>query len=269
MKKYFLLFLVFSFSSLIFSQISPGDIIITEIMQNPDASDDAKGEYFEVYNTTANTIDLQGWVLSDLGTNTHTINTSVLVAAYGYVVLGKSTDLVINGGTPVDYAYTSYTLGNTDDEVVLSFDGTVIDMVAYDGGVSFPNPVGASMELAVQAYNSVDNDIGKNWGVATTSFGSGDFGTPGATNEFTLSVDENEIEMFSLYPNPVKNGKIQIHSKFNLFKNVQIFTLNGKEVFNKIIEFDKPIDISNLTSGIYILKVKEDDKIATRKLIIN
>ena len=40
--------------------IGVGDIIVSEIMQNPAAASDNLGEYFEIYNTTAANVDLEG-----------------------------------------------------------------------------------------------------------------------------------------------------------------------------------------------------------------
>ena len=60
-----------------------GDIIITEVMQNPSAVSDANGEYFELHNTTGSSIDLLNWVVRDDATasETHTIASSVVVPA--------------------------------------------------------------------------------------------------------------------------------------------------------------------------------------------
>jgi hypothetical protein len=49
---------------------NPGDIIITEIMQNPSAVNDSEGEWFEVYNTTGADINLDGWEIRDDGLGT-------------------------------------------------------------------------------------------------------------------------------------------------------------------------------------------------------
>jgi len=52
--------------------------------------------------------------------------------------------------------------------------------VNYDGGPDFPDPNGASMSLIVPG---MDNNLGESWCTATTAFGDGDFGTPGAEND--------------------------------------------------------------------------------------
>ena len=67
-----------------------GALIITEIMQNPSAVSDDNGEYFEVYNTTNSPIELQGWTIKSLTTDSKDdiIKTSLIVPANGYVVFG-------------------------------------------------------------------------------------------------------------------------------------------------------------------------------------
>ena len=52
----------------------PANIVITEIMQNPDDVGDNDGEWFEIYNAGTETVDLEGWTISDLGTNSHVIS---------------------------------------------------------------------------------------------------------------------------------------------------------------------------------------------------
>ncbi|NQY28182.1 MAG: lamin tail domain-containing protein, partial [Flavobacteriaceae bacterium] len=148
MKKiYFFLAAIFA-ATMSFGQ-SPGDIIITEIMQNPSAVSDANGEYFEVYNTTAGIIDMNGWVIKDDDNDSHTINNGspLNIAPGAYLVFGKNGSTG-NGGVTLDYVYTGIILANGGDEVILETGGgTEIDRVDYDGGPNFPDPSGKSMEL--------------------------------------------------------------------------------------------------------------------------
>lgn len=160
-----------------------GDLVITEIMQDPSAVADNAGEYFEIYNTTSSPIDLLQFILKDDGGSSHTIPTSVEIAANSYAVLGINNDMTTNGGVTVDYQYSDYNLTNADDEVVLECKNVVIDRVAYDGGTNFPDPTGASMQLASGSINATDNDDGANWCVSTAEIMTGgDKGTPGAIN---------------------------------------------------------------------------------------
>lgn len=75
------------------------------------------------------------------------------------------------------------------------------------------------------------------------------------------------IEGLSFYPNPVSNGKIYITSKSTLDKEITIFDVLGKKVLQTVLN-SKELNVSNLSPGVYIIKIKEDDATATRKLII-
>ncbi len=79
---------------------------------------------------------------------------------------------------------------------------------------------------------------------------------------------EPTIEGLTIYPNPVNTGKIYITSKSSLEKKVEIFDVLGKKVLETITS-NKEVNISNLRAGIYIIKIKEGENSATRKLIIN
>jgi len=86
--------------------VSPGDVIINEIMQNPNAVTDANGEWFELYNTTGADIDINGWTIADFGIDSHLINNSgpLYIPAGGYLVLGSNNDSITNGGVDVAYS---------------------------------------------------------------------------------------------------------------------------------------------------------------------
>ena len=75
-----------TFSILCANCVDEGSIIITEILNNADGDDDGK-EWFEVFNTTASDIDMENWVISDEGSNSITINGSLIVPAQGYTCL--------------------------------------------------------------------------------------------------------------------------------------------------------------------------------------
>lgn len=160
--------------------ISSGDVVINEIMQNPDAVTDANGEWFELYNATADAINLENCLISDSGSNSHTIENSLIIPAGDYIILAKNDDFSINGGVNIDYKYSNFTLGNSDDEIILTCNEIEIDKVEYDGGPEFPDPNGYSMILA---DSSLDNNIGSNWCVSISSYGDGDLGTPGIQND--------------------------------------------------------------------------------------
>ena len=172
---------------------APGDIVITEIMQNPSAVGDSAGEWFEIFNASASSINLQGWTINS--GEFHTIDNGgpLIIGPGSYMVLGINSDSLLNGGVTVDYQYSGLFLGNGTDQLVLITAGALeIDRVEWDNGSTFPDPNGASMALT---STSVDNNVGANWITSSTSFGDGDLGTPGAATptpaNLTLSVDNS------------------------------------------------------------------------------
>lgn len=75
------------------------------------------------------------------------------------------------------------------------------------------------------------------------------------------------IEDLSIYPNPTTTGKIYISSKLTTEKRVEIFDVLGKKVLEGAT-VNKELNVSTLSPGVYIIKIKENDRSATRKLIV-
>jgi hypothetical protein len=87
-------------------------------------------------------------------------------------------------------------------------------------------------------------------------------------NSSSTKSQEPTIEGLSLYPNPNNTGKVYITSRLNLDKKVEIFDVLGKKVIDTTL-YTKELNISNLNPGVYIIKIKEGEASATRKLIVN
>lgn len=80
-------------------------------------------------------------------------------------------------------------------------------------------------------------------------------------------IQESSIEGLSLYPNPVTNGKVYIATKNDSEKEIQIFDVLGKKVFYTQLN-TRELNISSLSPGVYIIKIREEESTATRKMII-
>lgn len=78
---------------------------------------------------------------------------------------------------------------------------------------------------------------------------------------------EEEIVGLRLYPNPVVDGKIYIETFNNAPKKIVVFNVLGTQVLEVII-MGKELNVSELNAGIYVLRLMENGKMATRKLII-
>ena len=74
--------------------LGPGDVVINEIMANPEACGDRDnvGEYIEVWNATASEIDLNCLSITDGGGHVGFVETSTVVAPLGYAVLQRSSE---------------------------------------------------------------------------------------------------------------------------------------------------------------------------------
>ncbi len=253
-----------------------GDLIITEIMQNPSINNDPTGEYIELYNTSSNAIDLQSFIIEDDATasETHTITSSVVVPAGGYVVLARSGTGNSPGEATPDYEYDTVSLGNGSDGVAITCGGTIIDIVIWDNGSTFPDPNGASMELAQSVVTGANaatlNDDGINWGVATSDIeavAGSDLGTPGAANDFTLSNDSFDNVTFKLYPNPVSGNTVSIETASNENVNISVYSLLGKQVLN-VSNVSRTFNVSALDAGVYLVTITQGEQSQTRKLIV-
>jgi hypothetical protein len=75
------------------------------------------------------------------------------------------------------------------------------------------------------------------------------------------------IEGLNIYPNPVSADRINITSKNMQSKDVEVYDVLGKKILQASIT-GKELNIASLTPGVYIIKVKEGDASATRKLIV-
>ena len=88
------------------------------------------------------------------------------------------------------------------------------------------------------------------------------------TGEITaLSSTSYEIAELKMYPNPLKGSELFFTSDTNSTMTVQIFDITGKEILKSEL-LNNAIKIPNLNSGIYLVKVTENDKTSTKKLII-
>ena len=72
--------------------IAIGELVITEIMQNPTTTPDADGEWFELTNTSAAAVDLDGLILRDDGADNFTVSGTLIVAPGGFVVFATNGD---------------------------------------------------------------------------------------------------------------------------------------------------------------------------------
>ena len=82
----------------------------------------------------------------------------------------------------------------------------------------------------------------------------------------SLSISDNNFHV-SIYPNPVSDGIINLVNPTNEALAVEIFDLNGRKVISKTSIFDS-VDVSELSEGIYSMKLSNQDKFDVKKIVI-
>jgi hypothetical protein len=82
----------------------------------------------------------------------------------------------------------------------------------------------------------------------------------------TASVDDVFSSKLSIYPNPA-NEFVQISTNESI-TGIEVYNLIGKRVISSSKLENNRIDVSNLSKGVYVLKVMSNDLVGSRKIII-
>jgi hypothetical protein len=91
-------------------------------------------------------------------------------------------------------------------------------------------------------------------------------------NDCTLTLAESRVESIKLYPNPAKD-EFYLHSDSiveNEVIKLTIFDLAGRKVMDISLDSkQKSVDISQLSSGTYVVTVASDSIKEQHKLIVD
>ena len=79
-----------------------------------------------------------------------------------------------------------------------------------------------------------------------------------------IGVDENKIQQIQIFPNPTQN-EIFIKSELPI-KKVEIYSVTGVLLLS-VNDFKEKISVSNLSKGVYILKIDLDNDTIFRKIV--
>jgi beta-lactamase superfamily II metal-dependent hydrolase len=170
-------------------QQSGPTLVISEVMADPRTASDARGEWFEVHNRGRTALSLRGWSIRSGNDRPQRIAASLVVPGGGYVVLARDGSTKSNGGVRAGYAYgAGISFANGSDWLALSdAHGATVDSVAWRRTTP-----GASWELGDETRRHPAIDA-PHWHLATTRFGAGDRGTPGAPNDgIVVTTDDHE-----------------------------------------------------------------------------
>jgi endonuclease I len=84
------------------------------------------------------------------------------------------------------------------------------------------------------------------------------------------SINENVFKSLKIYPNPTSKKSITV-SFDNDLKQVEVYSVMGKMITNIVSVYDtkNKINLSNLPSGIFYLKITTEGAAITKKIIVN
>lgn len=87
--------------------------------------------------------------------------------------------------------------------------------------------------------------------------------------------EEDTTFAFQVYPNPVSETLfIQLNGVINM-SNLKMFDVAGKLLFSEILEqtnqpynFEKQIDVTNFQTGLYFVRLEDELRVITKKILI-
>ncbi len=235
------------------------------------------------YENTGADVDEGFEIAGPAGTDLSTYSVELYNGSTGAVYATVNLSGIIpnqqNSFGTVWFAHASMQNGAPDGLALIN-SGSVIQFLSYEG--QFAATAGAAngmMSTDIGIIESSSTPVGSSIQLEGTGQTYTDFtwGGPRANsrntvNQFetfssTLAVQQEKATFFSIFPNPVSNGLVNIQSQSNMLKNISIYDVIGRRVYIKNTTANQ-ININNLKAGLYFVKVQQDGKIATRKLVI-
>jgi|TARA_B110000908_G_scaffold75670_1_gene91088 endonuclease I/chitodextrinase len=224
----------------------------------------------EIVNLTSSAINLEGYsIMKQSNGAGDWINELALNSGDVQNITTGDVFVILNSGSTAQelidnadlfHPDTSPMNFNGNDAVGLFKDGVLIDVVGTFGNSNF--------HIKDMTLRRKEDILSPN-----TTFDINEWDTYAAntfdgigSHSYSLSVSENSLESFQVYPNP-NNGNTLF---FNTNKEVKvaIYSILGKLIKNETVTIEKKnIDISSLSNGIYLLKITSENKSITKKLI--
>ena len=174
------------------------------------------------------------------------------------------------------YAFTTVDAGTVDiaisgvtgwDPEVAIYSGSCGTFTCVDNADSGGTGSGETLTgVAVAANTTYWINIGYFSGTTDNSEGPFTIDVSTSDTTTTLSVEDNRIEGFSLFPTVVKE-ELNFRS-LNDVEQITVFNLLGQKVFSSTPNItESSVNLSSLKGGLYIVKVKVGDATATYKII--
>ncbi|WOD42165.1 T9SS type A sorting domain-containing protein [Hwangdonia lutea] len=135
------------------------------------------------------------------------------------------------------------------------------DPTTTDWAREAPTEIGYALVSSL-SYRPSDNHL------LVGTHGNGMFETVITDNPLNVKHVNNISNHMSLYPNPVENEiNLKFAGNYGKVSNYMITNISGQSVLNGADLLSNKIDVTNLQTGIYFIKVKIGDKFGTKKFI--
>lgn len=218
------------------TRLKKGSISINEIAANQ----------IEFINNTNENIDLTGFYLSDNKNN---------LQLWGFpdtIIIGKKYLIVQTNESPTINLHTNFLLDHTGGNLILSDSfGKIIDSVTFDRFES-----------------------GKSIGRYPNAVGNFIYMPP--TFSYCNNIGPLEGKDILIFPNPTKgNITIEFNNESRPY-SVDVFSTTGKPMLHYDFEatnsdikvINKEVDLSQIGTGVFLIKISDENQIITKRIII-
>ena len=216
-------------------------------------------DWIEIYNPKAEPIDISNWELRDENdANVFIIPDGTQIQGNGFLVFVKDESDFVSMFPNIPFiGELGYGLGRADSVRLYNSDGNIIDGVSYDSEAPWPScadETGNTLELIEPNF---DNSLPENWDCINEN------GSPNEINSEQLFVDDNELSLIKLYPNPV-NSSLYIRGIEDDY-NIDVYTLLGQLVLS--INNSNEIDMSLFKQGVYMIKIWNKNTSTVKRIL--
>ncbi len=198
------------------------------------------------------------WNATEARTDQTINNRAILIDYRGSSDLGILTSPTVNGGIGSLTVTTQRIFSGTDGNLDVIVNGNVVGTIPYSDTQQTTTISNINVDGMITVEIS-DNDSGNaRVGIDDLSW----------TCYSSLSIADNGLDTSSIYPNPVKS-KLYINLASNENTIVEIYDILGKRVLKTQINSSDSINVQTLKSGVYILKLTQNNSSVSKKLIKN
>jgi endonuclease I/chitodextrinase len=215
-------------------------------------------ETFENLDTSIGSYSNVSWTGDDGGTwnatdsrTDQSLNSSAITVRNGALTLPSTS-----GGIGTLTVTTQRVFSGGSGTFNLKVNGNVVGTIAYDDTVQTITITNINIENTVSVV--IDGN--------STSGNRVKFDDLSYTCYTALGIEEFNPVNVKLHPNPFKNN-LTVVLNSDIETNVEIFDILGKRVFQNAFNRTSTLNLQALKTGIYIIRISQNNKTISKKLV--